>query len=651
MALSSAFWFGYEITTFIIKNKFPYLVRLSIGIVLGMSIQALSFFISSLYYTLNYNHGFITSIIFFLISLIIHLINSKFSPSLKISYTILEYIIIIPSILFVMWGSIVCNIEEHHYTRGPSFADLPFHLNIISSFSHGINYNRTKIFDVWSCFQSGISLAYPMFHNFYISALIDCEDISLDYALQWTAVSLSFSFIILLHYTTFLFSNDHLIAILSIPTWIFLGGIGWTTIFYNTIEPDFVNNWISQFGVGMDAIWFQPLIHVFLPQRSAMFSLPLSLTCLICFMQITKDFNIGYFILSGLCTGFLPQLQVHSFVALAQFSICIFFFFYNTQKNKKKYIIYWGLYGLISCLIGIPLSYPFFKRSTESNEILKIQWLWDNEEYGPKYFPLITIWWKAIGPFAYIMLMMGWIWANNWQIKFWGASMFVWFTSSFLRYQPWALDNLKLLFAVWVPIAIPFVIQFYIKTWKKSKNNWIKIIILFLMIQNTWSSILCFLVELFRKLLFIRDVEYSCGNWISENTPINSTFLSYQSRFNPASSLAGRQLYQGFKMWMGQHGLQGPNREYKVNQLLSDKNNIQMYLNENVHYILLKDYSNFTFPLGVNNIAWYLTYLNGPYKIYQLFYNDFINNNLTNNLQILNLNDKKKKKKKSFNSM
>jgi len=581
------------------------------------------------------------SIFYYIICIIINIKNRSFSPSYILNYSILEFSILIPCIIFTMWGAYVCNIQNMYYIRGPGLADMPFHLNIIYSFAQGINYNRKSLFDVWSCFQSGIKLAYPMLHNFYVAVLIDCDDISLGNALQYTAMALSFSVVVLIHHISYLFTNDRVIAAISIPTWMLVAGIGWTTVFKLTLKYDKVTNWVGQFGY-IDALWLQPLIHVFLPQRSATFAIPMSFSCLVCFIQLSRDFHISYFILAGLCTGFLPQLQVHSFVAVAQFAVIIALCFIDTQGSFKKYFWHWALYGAISCIIGLPLTLPYWERNQDSDEVLIFRWLWEHEEYGQGRFKLISVWWRGLGPFGYVMILFGWVTANDWQIKFWLASMFVWFTTSFIRYQPWAMDNLKLIFSVWLPIAVPYVTQYYVQIWKKTKSKIIKSIVLTLMVQATISSIFCFSVELFRKLIFVRNVEYDCGYWVAENTQINQSFLSFQSRFNPAAAFAGRQLYQGFLLWLGQHGLQNSNKTItKLEKLLQNKYNVSLYLHENVHYVLLREDTDFGFPLNNYNTVWHTVFNYGPYKILRL------HPELETNSSIQALVEGKKQKRKS----
>lgn len=635
LVISSGIYFGYEFTTLIIRNRLSYLVRISIGASFGIIFQSFLFFISTLFYPLNRIHSITLSIILFIISSIISYKNSRFKPSRLIIYSILDITVLFFSFLFISIFMYKANIESDFYTRGPSYADLPFHMNIVSSFSHGINYNRTTFFDVWSVFQADIKLAYPMLHNFYISVLIDSDDMKISTAFQITSIIESFSFIILLYEVFFTFSNDRIVSVISIPTWILLGGLGYTMLFYPEYSMQRSNNWILRFSSKHHATWMQPLVHILIPQRSALFASPLVLGCLLCFMKGVKKWDHSYFILAGFLTAFLPQIQVHSFVAVAQFAIATCLIFFPSKKEFWKVFFCWFCYGFIACLIGLPLTYPFWIRESEnSTSFIRFETFWGDNIYGKMFFPLISVWWKSLGPFGMIMILFGWVSASSFQLKFWGSSMFVWLITMFVIYQPWKMDNLKLLFAVWLPIAVPYVTQFYVFIWRHSsqalkKSNkhrkihiFIKFVVVILMVQNTFSSFLSLNYELNRKLVFLKKSDYDCGNWISENTPIDSIFMSFNSRFNPASALAGRQLYLGFISWTAQHGVSGPNRELKTSQLLQDTSNADFFASEGIQYVLVSSNQTFHFNLKGNDSPWIKVFDVSPYTIFKLNHNN-----------------------------
>ena len=628
--IGSGLWFGYEFTTMIIGDKFDFLVRISTGIGLGMVIQSFVFFISSRYYPLTKKHGLIVCIIFYLISLLLNYFNNSYlfklgkkkkkSKLYRIKYCKYDLFITLPCIIYAIWASYIVTLRKNTYARGPTYADLPFQMNIIASFAYGINYNRTSFFDVWSPFQQGVRLAYPMMHNLYIAAIINTDDSIMYIPIKLTGFLLTLSSMILLHAVFLEFSNDRFVAAISIPVWMTLGGLGYLTVYYNKLAYRNDVNWINRLGEEDFVYFMQPFCQIFLPQRSAAFAFPLTLTCLLCFFRISKNSNfpISYVILAAFCTTFLPQIQVHSYVAMAQYAIAICIICIP-KTNFWKYFWKWALYGFISTIIGIPLTYPYWIRKKDGFSILSFGPIWKEENYSTKILPIITLWWQAIGPFAYVMLLFGWTTANQWQMKHWLSSMFVWLISSFLRYQPWVLDNIKVLCATWIPIAVPYVMQFYLILFRKAKNHKIiRIIIIILIVQNSFSGILNISLEIYKENYYSSIYEFEPGQWIQENSPINSTFMSFSSRYNPVTSFAGRQLFLGFVSWIAQHGVLGPNRELKQNELLSNKWNWTKWKEENVSYVLTKAKDPFVFPLGKkDSLFWQIMFQNEFYTIYK----------------------------------
>jgi hypothetical protein len=308
-------------------------------------------------------------------------------------------------------------------------------------------------------------------------------------------------------------------------------------------------------------------------------------------------------------------------VAIAQFALAACFIFFPSKKKFWRGFSAWSFYGFVSCAIGFPLTYPYWVRQAMSGIVfVRFEKFWGEGIFGEMKFPLIEIWWKSLGPFGLVMFFCGWISATAWQMKFWGSSMVVWLITSYVAYQPWLMDNLKLLFAAWTPIAIPFVLQFYVWVYRRSRNWWIRAIVVVLVVQGSFSGILSYHYEVILPLWTISRQDYAVGQWISENTPVDAVFLSYSStvRFNPASCLAGRQLFIGYEGWMAQHGVAGPNRALSISKLLVNTADGQKFADEAVSYVLVKWNESLVFPLKANDQAWEMVYRKFPFTIYKL---------------------------------
>ena len=59
-----------------------------------------------------------------------------------------------------------------HIAGGSAWADLPFHLNIASSFQNGVNQDAGITSSLMSTFYAGTTLAYPFIPDFFLSVLV-----------------------------------------------------------------------------------------------------------------------------------------------------------------------------------------------------------------------------------------------------------------------------------------------------------------------------------------------------------------------------------------------------------------------------------------------------------------------------------------------
>ena len=227
---------------------------------------------------------------------------------------------------------------NNQYTKGAGYSDLPFHLNLISSFSIGCNFKRNSFFNLISPFYSKEPLAYSFIPNFHSSLLISTGLTTIRYSLLISSILICFSLFIGIYSITYYFCNSHKFSSLSIFIFLTLGGINWINFFNSNIKNDPSNDWIFNIGQNQFSFWFHSILHILIPQRSALWSLPLCFWGILTLFIGVEKKNQKMMILSGIIIGLLPQIQVHSFICLAQYSI---FLFLITFKFEKKHLLFW----------------------------------------------------------------------------------------------------------------------------------------------------------------------------------------------------------------------------------------------------------------------------------------------------------------------
>ena len=112
------------------------------------------------------------------------------------------------------------------------------------------------------------------------------------------------------------------------------------------------------------------------------------------------------------------------------------------------------------------------------------------------------------------------------------------------------------------------------------------------------------------------------GEWISENTLINSTFLTFSSTEQPVASIAGRNIFMGYDGWITSHGLEYSNRVFLKDKLFKSPYLIKDFENYNINYVN-EDFGNSTFNAEDYNY-WEIIFENEFHRVWYLnknFYN------------------------------
>jgi hypothetical protein len=234
----------------------------------------------------------------------------------KLSAKVLVGAVFLPAIVllwFLYFGLFFCE----NYTKGAGYGDLPFHLNLISSFAYGCNSNRSSLFDLVAPFFAKEPLPYPVLSNFYSAFLLKCFSASRHASIVIPSAILDFSLFAVLAGLVSKFSRCFFPCFFAPWLFLFGGGLGFVNFlqYPNTrlaLYTDFVHSW----GRGVRGSWFQPIIHVLLPQRASLHSLPMAFSILLVLMHIGDPPRLR--LRASVAVGLLPQVQPHAIIACAE---------------------------------------------------------------------------------------------------------------------------------------------------------------------------------------------------------------------------------------------------------------------------------------------------------------------------------------------
>lgn len=619
--------FGYEIVRTLATTSFDALQRLFCGAVIGFIANSWIVFILSFFFGLTAFCGFLSITIMFISTFLMRKYNEKNNKHTSFIFHLTDFQLFTYIFFGIIYFIFMYASQFYGYTKskGAGFSDMPFHLNIINSFSVGCNNKRDKMFNILTAFYSGTQLVYPFIPNFHAALLMATGLTSARYAMLIPSVFIVFSLIIALYSLIFYFTKSHLACFIGLIIFTNLGGLGWTHVFDPRHRDDPRRDWIHDWGNDQEEYWFHPIMHIIIPQRSAMWSLPLCVWTILCLAIGLENHNYKMFILAGLITGFMPQVQVHSFVAIAQYSIalCLITFPYKKKSKWKQYIILWAVYGIVANSIGLFQLTPFFIRTTKNKgSFININPIWRmNQKRNVRFAPII-LWWRGLGVFAAISLVFGWVVLDKWQITLYLPSIIVFIITNIIRYQPWELDNTKLFYAAWVPVALA-VVSYYIEhliTHPKTLfGKFLGSLLAFsLVFASSYSSYMSTIQSMFFPTTIFGKEEYQFGLWVAENTPPKAVFLFSFATNNPIVSIAGREVFMGFVGWVFSHGLD-VSRTQAESQMYHNPNNIDLFKKNNVSYVATCEYcqyKRFNYQKAPDN--WKVAFKTNKFALYRL---------------------------------
>ncbi|EAY08542.1 hypothetical protein TVAG_487690 [Trichomonas vaginalis G3] len=499
---------------------------------------------------------------------------------------------------------------------GAAYGDFPFHMNLITSFVYGCNKHRKNLLDILSPFYAHENLAYPFIPNFYSAVLISCYDATIHDSAAIPSIIYIFSIFIILSNITFRLSKSEAACCVAPYLFIFTGGLGFTQYFYREIRKEWNIDFVHYWGKGREEFWFQTIVHILLPQRASLFSIPLAWGAISILMSTLNNQNYSQFIAVALIVGILPQVHPHSIIALMEWGSC-FGLIQLIRVKKSKVCKLVGCYfvlGIIAISVGVPQFLPYFKR-VESNNFMKLMPI--GQEIGQA--SQLKLWWYALGAFFVLSVVHVPISLDSEKLSYYIPSLFVFLLSNYLVYQPWALDNTKVFNAAYIPLACAGIAYYMVSLFRYKNFGKIISIVLFIfcIASGLISVILCF--QYSHKLWPGRGLEeYTVARFIIKNTPYDSIWISDSDHRNPVVCLAGRQVFLGYRGWLASHNLPDQERMAIISHLERNPENTYAIDRLNVSYVIVrKEFDEVTFKPQPNSAKWKQIYKTAYTTIYQ----------------------------------
>jgi len=623
LEIISCVWFGFEVVVLLSHQFFDCLQCFAVGIPVGICSFSWVMIFWSYFVPMNIWQGKIAVVLFFAVSIMLRIYNNRYQLEMVFRFDYYQQWTLIFSVFFfflIMYSSMLMGGLS---TKGAAYSDLPFHLNIITSLSHGINYHRKGLLTCEMTIYGGVQLAYPIIPDFFSAALVSTGGATLRDSLFLPSLLLSYSLLMSLYAISRYYTGNSFSACLSILLFSCMGGLGWLTLLSpNALSEknaryDFVHFWSDS----QQEFWLQTIMHIIVPQRSALFAIPLCYWAIMSLLLSVHKCSLKMMVLAGLLVGLTPQVQAHAFVAMAQWSIVFCLVSFSWNGEWKKEFFRWVIFALLANLIALPQLSPFFGRVKDNSEsFITFDPVWNDPSRGKGILVPFRLWWRGLGIFGGIAFWAGFSTATKMQILVYIPSLVVWAIGNLIRYQMWEYDNIKVFFDAWVPIAVPFVSQylvFFFRQSKRNKNRDFSIVVFVLFtFLSIFSGILCILLYLGSPTDIYTEEQVKFGEWIAENTNTTGRFLAFSSTEQPVASIGGRSIFMGYEGWVVSHGLEYNNRRMTRNNLFTSPENRELFLSNFIQYVV-EDFGNSTFS-AENVTHWNPIFYNDFHRVWKL---------------------------------
>jgi hypothetical protein len=419
--------------------------------------------------------------------------------------------------------------------------DYPFHLSIASSFALSQNFPPEYPILV------GEPLKYSFAMDFASGVLIaGGMDYRSSLVLPGVLIFLCLTFA-MVFFSEF-FSKKTLFALLFFALFFLNGNYGLVFALNDSLAQHSLSPLISPTQNysnvdGSEVVLMNFLYSVFLPERSALLGMALSvLVYFLLFKNFReKNFEKKELVLAGVLAGLLPLAHAHSFLSVGVVAAFLFLFDFHWKK--------WLWFFAPAFIVMLPQVAWLWGRTFFSKQI---GWMASNKSVGG-----ILDFWIKNGWATLLLVVPAFLLLSKNQKKLGMGFAVLFVAANIALFQPWEWDNSKI-FLHFFLFAGAVAALVLLKLFESKKIEWLsKTAVLVLTVLAIASGVLTvFWIgwgENARYQTFSNE-DFALAQWVGQNTPADSLFLTTQTHPNPLS-LTGRRIVAGYDGWLWSHGL------------------------------------------------------------------------------------------------
>lgn len=471
-------------------------------------------------------------------------------------------------VLGLAFGQNMVQRQEGIYTGiDNNLGDLPFHLQVISSFVYGHNI------PVEDPTYAGARFTYPILADF-LTAMLVRSGASMTAAMWWQNMILVLALTGMLHYWTRALTRDRLAAMFAPLLVIFSGGLGWWLLMQDLRASDgglftLLGHLPHDYSIMPESIfrWGNSVTTLLVTQRSFLFGVSLTLCVLYQWWSAISETGEDEvkipagrrMFAAGICAGLLPLVHTHGFVVIFGAGICLTLLFRSLWRS-------WLVFLVVSMLVALPEIFWLAHGSAISTKsYLAWQMGWDRGNHNPLWF-----WFVNTGFF--IPLLLAAIFWRKYGVSRQAALFYAPFAlgfiiPNFLKLSPWIWDNIKFLF-YWYAASAPLVASVLGRLWQQgSRRRWVAAGLLLTLTLSGGLDILRVMTQSSESLEFTQP-GMQMANLANLLVPPRALVL-HAPVWNSPVYLTGRRSLLGYSAWPWSRGLEVAGREADINRMYS----------------------------------------------------------------------------------
>lgn len=485
-----------------------------------------------------------------------------------------------------------------------NIGDLPFHLQVISSFVYGHNI------PVEDPTYAGVRFTYPVLADFLTAMLVRAGG-SFAAAMWLQGMVLTLALVGLMHHWTRALTGSRLAAMFAPLLVIFSGGLGWWMLMQDLRNSDgglitLLGHLPRDYTITSATIfsWGNSVTTLLLPQRSFVFGLPLAVFIFYQWWVAVRASNSPAsnskdaldaqssqqqpapapgprgMLAAGICTGLLPLIHTHGFVVVIGTGACLALLFRSLWKQ-------WIIFFLAALVVALPeLIWLFHDSAIHTAKFLAWEPGWAHDGHNALWF-----WFVNTGFFIPLLLAVllwrGPEYGIPQKLRVFYAPFLLWFiVPNLLKLSPWIWDNIKFLF-YWYVASAPLVAFLLARLWQqKSRCLWLAAGLFATLMLSGALDILRVITPHTEFQEFTRD-GIAMAHLINQVTPPRAVVL-HAPGWNSPVFLTGRRSLLGYPGWIWSRGLDTSERDRDIRTIYSGAPGTAMLLKKyQVDYLLL----------------------------------------------------------------